>query len=173
MIRLAKKADLISIINIIEATRPLLIKQGSKQWNTSDNYPNLETFKRDIDNNILYVLEIDNKIVAVVAISDTIDNNYSNITNGKWLSTSNKYISIQRLAVDPHFYSNGYGLKLINFATNLAIQKQFNSLRVDTHEVNIPMKNLLLKAGFTRCGIIILERTKEDNIRVAYELLLL
>ena len=172
MIRLAKKVDLISIMNIIEATRPLLIKQGSKQWNTSDKYPSLETFEKDINNNILYVMEIKNKIVAVVAISDEIDNNYNNIKNGKWLTTSNKYISIHRLAVLPSLYSKGYGLELIKFAYDLARKKHFSSLRVDTHSVNIPMKNLLLKAGFKECGIIILKRTKEDNIRVAYELII-
>lgn len=169
MIRLAKITDLNSIMNIIEATRPLLLKQGSKQWNTSDNYPNLQTFTNDINNNILFVVENKKIVNGVFAITNTNEDNYETIFKGQWLTTSTPYIAIHRLAISPTFYNRGLASEVINFAKEYAKKLNFKSIKVDTHPLNKPMNKLLIKSKFTLCGEIHLSRTTEDNIRIAYE----
>ena len=55
---------------------------------------------------------------------------------------------------------------LIKYAEEICRQNKVNSLKVDTHEENIPMQNLLKKNGFKYCGIIYLE---DGGKRVAFE----
>jgi RimJ/RimL family protein N-acetyltransferase len=46
----------------------------------------------------------------------------------------------------------------------------YPSVRVDTHRDNEPMRGLLKKHGYTRCGVIYLTDTVEqDTHRVVYE----
>jgi len=47
------------------------------------------------------------------------------------------------------------------------------SIRIDTHEGNLPMQSALKKAGFIRCGRIFLQGGAEDgDPRIAFEKLL-
>lgn len=172
MIRLAKLSDLDEVINIIEATRPLLLKQGSKQWNTSDNYPNKSTFTNDINNNILYVIDECNSIQAVFALTTSAEENYNTLRNGEWINKTNNYAVIHRLAINPSSYNKGLASKIIEFVKIYCFDNSIKSIKVDTHPKNSPMNNLLLKMNFLRCGEIFLSRTLEDNIRIAYELVL-
>ena len=48
-----------------------------------------------------------------------------------------------------------------------AIEASGGHLRIDTHEDNVPMQNLLKKLGFTYCGTIYVLR---DSARMAFEI---
>ena len=55
----------------------------------------------------------------------------------------------------------------------LARTQGFASVRIDTHEGNLPMRRALDKAGFQLCGNIILKDCVEaGDPRVAYEIIL-
>jgi hypothetical protein len=55
----------------------------------------------------------------------------------------------------------------------MARRQGFNSMRIDTHPENEPMKKALYKAGFIHCGSIILKGGCEDgDLRIAYEKIL-
>ena len=43
------------------------------------------------------------------------------------------------------------------------------SIKIDTHKINQPMINTIIKSGYIYCGVITLKRSKEDNLRNAYE----
>jgi len=62
MIRKANSNDLRRIIDITKACAKLMISKNIFQWNES--YPSLETFKKDVINQSLYVIE-NNKNVDV------------------------------------------------------------------------------------------------------------
>ena len=48
-----------------------------------------------------------------------------------------------------------------------------DSIRIDTHEGNLPMQRALEKSGFARCGTIFLKGGAEDgDPRIAFEKLL-
>ena len=55
MIRKATLNDLTRIVEITKACAKLMISKNIFQWN--EFYPNLETFKKDVINQSLYVLE--------------------------------------------------------------------------------------------------------------------
>lgn len=166
MIRKAEIKDLTSAMEIINDAKDLLKKSGSTQWNLIDGYPNITTIKSDIEKEILYVYEENHQILGIIAILGH-DENYDEI-NGQWL-TNNEYLSLHRIAVRKNSHNQKIGTKLVLFAENIAKEKNIYSLKVDTHKLNTPMQKILLQNGYIYCGIITLKRTKEDNLRLAYE----
>ena len=166
MIRKALIKDLESLMEIISDAKRLLKNSGSLQWNLDDGYPNKENILNDIINDVLYLYEENKTIIGMIAICGH-DENYDEI-NGKWL-TNKPYLSLHRIAVKEGYHNQNIGSKLIRFAEDFAVLNHIYSIKVDTHKLNIAMQKILTKNGYTYCGIIVLKRTKEDNLRVAYE----
>ena len=170
-IRIATSDDLPSIMEVIADAKQLLKESGSPQWQDSDGYPNEQTFLNDISLNQLYVCinKDNNQVIGVVVISKIPDECYNKITNGQWLSNQPYYV-IHRLAARKGFH---VGYELINYAKQKAKQDNISSVRADTMDINIPMRKLLSKCGFSHCGTIILERCAcSDPRRMAFEILL-
>jgi hypothetical protein len=57
MIRSACYNDLNEIISVINDAKNLLKMSDSDQWQDTDGYPNINTFKEDLKSNYVYVLE--------------------------------------------------------------------------------------------------------------------
>lgn len=161
--RLAVESDVDNIMDIIQQAQDYLKNQGIDQW--QDNYPNYETIKNDIKYNNCYVLLNDKLIVGTVAAIFGEEKTYKNIYNGKWLSDK-EYLTIHRLAISFNYRRLGLSSVILSKIEELCIGKNVYSIKVDTHEENIPMQNFLRKAGFQYCGIIYLEN---GNKRIAFE----
>lgn len=161
--RKSSKSDIATIMSIIKQAQSYFKKKGIDQW--QNNYPNAETISNDIYRNESYVLLKDNKIVATAAISFDGEKTYDTIYDGQWLS-NNEFAVIHRIAVDNSFKGSGLSSKIIKQAEQLCLDKGINSIKIDTHEENIPMQNLLKKNEFKYCGIIYLE---DGNKRIAFE----
>ena len=74
MIRKATLNDLTRIVEITKACAKLMISKNIFQWN--EFYPNLETFKKDVINQSLYVLENNKEVIGCLVISDYMDDFY-------------------------------------------------------------------------------------------------
>ena len=90
---------------------------------------------------------------------------YDKIYDGKWLSNGD-YAVIHRIAVDNTYKGLGLSHKIIKYTEDKCKENNVHSIKVDTHEENIPMQKLLTKNGFEYCGIIYLE---DGGKRVAFE----
>lgn len=167
-IRLATLNDIPKIMEVISDAKALLKKNGSMQWNTPDGYPNEDVFINDINNKNLYALHDNNILIGIMACVTGIDENYEEI-EGHWI-TNGPYLTIHRIAIKKEYYHTKSSHLLIDYAINLAKSYKCNSIKVDTHPLNIPMQKLLLHFNFTHCGTITLKRSKIDNLRLAYEL---
>lgn len=168
-IKKANISDIPQIMEVISDAKNLLKQSGSLQWNT-DSYPNEETFINDINNNVLYALWDNSTLVGIMACIKGIDENYEEI-KGHWISNG-PYLSIHRIALRKEYYHTKSSHKLMNYAINLAKDLNCESIKVDTHPLNIPMQKLLLRFNFVHCGTIELIRSKIDNLRLAYELII-
>ena len=109
-----------------------------------------------------------NNIIATTVISFAKEKSYENILEGKWI-TNDDYGVIHRIAVDNTQKGKGLSHKIIKYAEEVCKQNDIHSIKVDTHEQNIPMQNLLKKNGFEYCGIVYLE---DGGKRVAFEKIL-
>lgn len=165
MIRLATTNDLKKITEIINQAKKYLKEQGSLQWNLGDGYPSKKDILDDITNKNCYVYLEDSEILGTMSIITTKDENYDEI-DGVWL-TDGPYVSIHRIATKSHH--KGLGVKMLLAAEEIVKELNIFSIKIDTHNINIPMTKTILKSGYTYCGIIKLKRTKIDNLRDAYE----
>lgn len=169
MIRLATTKDIKSILTIVEDARSQITKLGFSQWTKESNYPNEDTFMIDISKDSLYVYTKNDLVLGMFVIDKEHNFDYDNI-EGNWLSLG-KYYTVHRLAVKEETRHLGIGLKMLEFAKNIALKNKV-SLRIDTHPKNTPMLNLIKKANFKYCGLIRLKKEKVEPERKAYEMVL-
>ena len=167
---LANKNNISDIMRIINDAKVYLKNQGSNQWNLPDGYPNEEVLLNDINNNECYLYIEDNDIIGIMVIMERIDENYTEI-DGKWVN-NDKYVSIHRIAVRNDYHNKQIGYKMLKLAENIIKSKGIFSIKIDTHKINLPMIKTLNKLDYTYCGVITLKRSKEDNLRNAYQKLL-
>lgn len=161
-IRKAEMKDLARLMEIFSHARAFMIENGNpNQW-AIHNWPPEDQIQKDIELQKSYVVQNDaGRIVGTFFFDfgERIEPTYNVITEGKWLYDS-PYGVVHRIATDHS--EHGIGA----FALNWAFQ-QCGHLRIDTHEDNTVMQHLLLKLGFTRTGIIFIERIHEP--RIAFE----
>ena len=160
-IRHSTQEDLGQIMRIYESARRFMAEHGNpNQWGLT-NWPPEELIHSDIAERNSYVCICEDRIVGTFFFKQgiDIDPTYQVIEEGEWLGNSD-YGVIHRLAGDGSV--KGIGRFCIEWAF-----EQCNHLRVDTHEDNRVMKNLLKKCGFIYCGIIHVE--SDGSPRAAYE----
>ena len=158
MIRRANKEDIKCIMRIYEAAKKKMRADGNlHQW--SDKYPDEETLLSDIARGELYIAHDGNEIYGIFMLSFSGEDTYKEI-QGAWINDE-PYAVIHRIA------SFGKGKNLLEEAIDFAFEKT-NNIRIDTHEDNNIMRNLLKKIGFIYTGIIHL---KNGDERRAYQLI--
>ena len=157
IIETAKTENLDEIQEIYKFAREFMIKSGNKtQWKS--NYPQVEMLKTDIEKGKLYSCKENNDIVAVFYFAKESDDTYLKISGGSWLNIE-EYAVVHRIAT----LNSGKGVA--TFCLNWCFDNHAN-IRIDTHEDNKPMQNLLIKLGYKKCGVIHIENGEE---RVAFQ----
>ncbi|MDL2292876.1 GNAT family N-acetyltransferase [Acholeplasma sp. OttesenSCG-928-E16] len=160
----SKKKDIDEIMAILKDAKAFLKSYGSSQW--QDSYPKKELILDDIKKKNHYSCFYEGNLVGIMTIT-TYDENYDVVYNGSF--SNNNYYAIHRIAVKAEYRNHGIAKKLLAFAENLAISNDIHSIRIDTHQVNIPMQRLLLSASYSYVGIIHLKENQDDYVRLAYE----
>jgi len=140
MIRKANSNDLRRIIDITKACAKLMISKNIFQWN--EFYPNLETFKKDVINQSLYVIENNKEVIGCLVISDHMDEFYYKV---KWLIPNTKNGYLHRLAIHPDYQRKGFAKKLMKYAFNFSKENGFKSIRLDTFSGN-PQNNIFYQS---------------------------
>lgn len=158
IIRNTKENELDTVMSLYDNGREYMRQNGNKnQW--IKGFPQRTLIASDIENGNSYVVEDDSgNLVCVFAFIKGPDPTYSGIFDGAWQDDDPYYV-IHRIAVASH------GKGIAAFVYDWAL-RQCGSLRIDTHEDNIPMQRSLQKNGFTYCGKIIIE---DGTQRIAFQ----
>ncbi|MCK5732043.1 MAG: GNAT family N-acetyltransferase [Tenericutes bacterium] len=159
MIKLAELADIDKIVILARKTSENMLSSGLQQW--IGDYPNESHFLSDYEKNSLYALFSMDNIIASITILNENEGAYKEI---KWLK--DKSMVIHRVIVDPEQQKKGIGVKLFQFAIDLAKTNNYDSIKVDTHPDNLKMQGLIKKMGFIDIGYL------SGINRLAYELVL-
>lgn len=157
--------DIPRIMEILNEGKLYLKKQGINQWQTG--YPNFCDIEKDVELGYGFILMLDKTIVGCMALSFDGEKTYD-IINGKWL-TLDKYSVIHRIAIANQFKGKGYADNLLKFAEKVTFENNINSIKIDTHPLNISMQKWIEKNNFIKCGIVIVDDNTE---RYAYEKIL-
>ena len=155
-IRNSKTDDLQEILKLYEKARDFMASHGNaSQWGNS--YPPKELIESDIAGGKSYVCLEEGKIVATFYFAVENEPTYAKI-KGNWLNEA-PYGVVHRIASDG--LTKGAGTFCIKWA-----MEKINNIKIDTHNDNKPMQNLLKKLGFVPCGIINVEDGTE---RIAFQ----
>lgn len=160
-IRLSQPDDLNPLMDIFREARRTIAALGIDQW--QNGYPSEQVILEDIDCRRSYVVEIDGAVRGTFVLVDH-EPTYSEIHEGQWLGTD--YLAIHRVAVALSCRGGGISDAIIRFAEHHAKERGKDSLRIDTHRGNIPMRKMLGKQGLLYRGVIYL---RDGAPRVAYE----
>lgn len=159
-IRKATSKDLPDILAIYSYARTYMKEHGNPdQWR--DSYPPVELTTQNIDTGCCYVCIIQeneqDKIGGVFYFHQEDDPDYKEI-DGAWLN-DDTYAVVHRVATAPD--TKGVATYCLNWA-----YEQFQNIKIDTHDDNIPMQHLLKKLGFSCCGHTTLAN---GEVRLVYQ----
>ena len=155
-IRRSAPSDLPAILAIYSHAREFMRSSGNPtQWSDSRPYESLVI--ADIEAGDSYVIKQGDKIIGVFALVIGEDPTYRNI-DGEWLNAE-PYGTIHRIA------SSGVAHGVFAACLEFCFER-ISNLRIDTHENNAPMRHLLEKYGFKRCGTIWVD---DGTPRTAYQ----
>ena len=183
-IRPTEEQDVEAVLRIYDTARLTMRESGNPlQWPTDEGYPGLTELQGDMRRGASYVIEYEGRVVGTFALVPGKEPSYARIHDGRWLdgaagteagghgcengclehsanpAASRPYCTIHRLAGNPAYS----GIASCCFGW---CKRRCGSLRSDTHHDNIIMQKAFTKAGFVRCGIILLENGSE---RTAYQ----
>ncbi len=164
--RQALIGDLSRIMEIYRAAQMFMEETGNPQWERG--FPSENDVRWGIAGGIMFVV-LDGNTVAGVFSAMVYDCDYNEI-NGGWL-TDGKYLAVHRVAVATEYRRMGIAQYMFTTAIpEIAYSRGKQSIRMDTHIKNLPMRGLLEKMEFVPCGIIKLIRNGTE--RLAFEKLL-
>ncbi len=168
MIRQAHINDIDRIWELRLKASLLLKEKGVDQWQSI--FPTKEQFLKDIEHHEFYVIDVDDEIVAMMALKGGNELTYEKIYDGQW-HFDEPYMTIHRIAVDERYKQYRYSIKLLAFAKTVATKAGINYLRIDTHEDNKGAIKRFTSFGFIYCGYILLsEKHPTDRKRIAFDL---
>ena len=156
-IRPTKRNELPLIQHIYTEARKYMRENGNnQQW--INGYPSDELLINDIQEETSYVCLDGAEIVGVFTFAIGEDATYHEIYDGKWLNDA-LYGVVHRLGSLRS--QKGVGAFCLEWCF-----QQIPNIKVDTHEANIPMKKMLLKNGYQKCGTIYVN---DGTPRVAFQ----
>lgn len=171
--RRTTETDIDQIMDILTGARKALRALGIDQW--QGGYPHREAIEDDVlRGNSYVVFDEGGRIVATGMVGFDGERDYDHIEQGAWLTQSLSddpcYAVIHRVAVDASCKGRGAASFLLDCAERMTRDHGCTSVRIDTHPGNVPMRNLLVKGGFTECGTIYIAHAGSAMPnRVAYE----
>lgn len=146
MIRKANLNDINKIMAIIKTTVEEMKTYNNTQWD--ENYPQDIHFISDIENEDLYVDEVDEELRGFICVNYVEPKEYEQL---KWASKERAMV-VHRMAVNSDFRQQGVGTNLMKFADQLALENNISYLKTDTYSINTKMNSLFKKCGYKFIG---------------------
>ena len=167
---LAAEQHLSALCEITEDAKAQLKRMGVDQW--QKGYPTEATWVSDIEQGISWVAVEKGEVLGAFMFQTAPEVSYEKI-DGVWLTEGTPYASLHRVCVAESSKGKGVVGEMFRYAFELAKQAGCPSVRIDTHEENLPMQRALEKAGFAPCGKIYLIGGREaGDPRQAFEKIL-
>ena len=131
--------------NVIAVMR----RHGLHEWEWGV-YPNEDLLKRDIEEQSLYLMEEDGKLLAAFTISARQEEEYARVP---WIFGV-KPATLHRLAMAPESYGLGMAQRVMVFVKVQAQRLGFDSLRMDSSGENERMLKLFRSAMRRTAGVV-------------------
>ena len=159
--RIAKTADLNSIIDLYNVARTAGKQNGSCDWTT--DYPNMDIINSDIQGECLFLVFNKCELIGAFTLLDTDDLDNEPLD---WKPV--KSCVPVRICVSPEQQGKGFGALIMKHIIDLAKSKGYQSLRLLASLTNTAANALYSKIGFINKGTLHLYNNEYN----AYEYLI-
>ena len=159
--RSTRASDVDRIMDILAEGRRALAELGIDQW--QGGYPHREAIEIDRARGESYVVVDDEGTVVATAMVGFSGEGYYDLNDAC-------YGVVHRVAVSASCKGRGAASLLLACAEELTRDRGCESVRIDTHPGNLPMRRLLEKSGYAECGVIYIAHAEAGTPeRIAYE----
>lgn len=152
-LELARMEHLQDYSHIIDQAKAFQRAQGFVQW--TDEYPNIETIRGDIQRQKGYSLCSGGAIAGYLCIDFDGEPAYQDI-QGQW-AADEPYAVVHRMAFHQDFTGQGMADTALRLVEALCRERGVFYLRIDTDFPNQRMQHILQKNGFVRRGTIVFQ----------------
>lgn len=157
-IRIAQDEDYIRVrdfyYELIDAMQDAEYNPG---WE-KDIYPTQEFLKKSIHAHELYIVEIEECMVACMVVNHEYNDGYKHV---KWSveAADEELLVIHTLGVHPKHSGKGIAKQMVQKVIDMATKKKIKTIRLDVLGGNVPAEKAYTKMGFAY----------RDTIRMFYE----
>ena len=141
--RLGRYEDIEAITVLIQEAIKEMEKRNIYQWD--EIYPAVEDFEDDIKKGNLYVVEKNEKIIALYVISDESDEAYH---DAEWKYPNETALVLHRFCVSPNFQNKGIGKKVLMKIELQIKNRGYDSIRLDVFTKNPYAQKLYRDNGY-------------------------
>lgn len=150
-IRLAREEDIERVSEIYEAYLDYEEENGTTTNWIRGVYPTKKNAIRGVENESLFVGELDGKIIGSYVLNKVQPQEYEKIP-WKWEAREEEVIVIHTLCLDVSLQKKGLGKAFVDFALEYGRKLGCKVMRLDTWEENFPAANLYKKLNFRYAG---------------------
>lgn len=161
--RNAFKTDIDRILEIYEQAKIWMRDHDVQQWDY--HYPGIESIRKDMKKNEIFVFETKNIIYGVASLSFDKEEPYENPVKGRWKGVE-PYGTIHRIAVMGNYRGTGISYDMMAEIKQYFKNQGIYRILVDTHRDNRWMIKYLENNGFFHRTEILTDR---NHPRIGYE----
>jgi ribosomal protein S18 acetylase RimI-like enzyme len=148
-ITLGTNEDLDSIDDLFEDCKKDLLNKEIFQWD--DQYPNKEYLEWVVNEEEMYVLRVDGKVMGAMVINEWQLPEWQEV---KWSEPGSKVLILHSFCVQPSAQGSGYGRRMLDFVENFAKEKGYGGIRLDAFSGNPGALKFYETRGYIKKGEI-------------------
>jgi ribosomal protein S18 acetylase RimI-like enzyme len=148
VIRPGKSEELPLLLTIVRQAVRHMEDRGIHQWD--EIYPNEAVLSGDLRDESVYVAEISEEVCGFIILDEIQSPEYQNV---RW-QYSGRILVVHRLTIAPIYHRRGVATLLMGFAEKKALEKGYDTIRLDAFTQNAPACCLYEKRGYRSAGIV-------------------
>ncbi len=147
-IRLARPDELEVLLGIVRAATRHMNEQGIPQWD--EIYPNREILWKDVEKQELHIIEVKGCVSGLIVINDDQSPEYATV---QWRYPGRALV-VHRLTIHPAYQRNRLATRLMEFAEETAVTKEYDCIRLDAFTRNPAAFTLYENRGYRNAGTV-------------------
>ena len=145
--RTATPDDLDALVSLYGAATQDMLRQGIDQWD--EYYPDREILTEDVESGDMTLGLLDGEPACAWVVNREYEPEY---VSGAWEHTGGDFCVLHRLCVNPELQGRGLAQQAMARMEKNALDKGFDSVRLDVFSQNLHAQRLYERLGYKRTG---------------------
>lgn len=145
--------DLDALVALYGAATQDMLRQGIDQWD--EYYPDREILTEDVESGDMTLGLLDGEPACAWVVNRAYEPEY---VSGAWEHTGGDFCVLHRLCVNPELQGRGLARQAMARMEKNALDKGFDSVRLDVFSQNLHAQRLYERLGYKRTGEVRLRK---------------